>query len=117
MRPSDLCRRASKAPPVTVAQVVTGGEDMADVEAGVLFAELAAHQPADLAVRFVGAEPGIDVMKTVDDFLDDLLRHEGRLDHDADGRAHDVLDPAQPADDRDAHPRPAWSSAAWSDWA
>ena len=88
-------------------QVLAGGDDVADVGAGVSLAELATHQSADLAIGLVRAEAGIDVMKTRDDLTNDLVSHQRRLKLDADGRPHHVLDPAQAAGDLRAHPRPA----------
>ncbi len=95
--------------------MVAGGQDETDVETACLELDLAAGQPADLAVLAVRAEPCVDVAELLDDLVEDDRFDERRADVDADGRAHDRLDPAQcRRPDRD-HPTPAWSSAAWSD--
>ena len=85
-------------------EVLAGGEDMADVEARVLLAQLAPHQPADLAVRLVGAEARVDVVELGDDVVDDPGRDERWLDLDAHDRPHDGLDPPHRLPGEGRHP-------------
>ena len=98
-------------------QVVAGGQDVADVEAARLDGKLAVREPADLTVGAVHAEPGVDVAKLLDDLVEDDRLDQRRADIDADRRPHDGFDPAHRARPGGDHPRPAWSSAAWSDCA
>ena len=79
--------------------------------------ELAAVQPADLAVCLVGAEPLVDLAEPVEE----LVEHPGiaLVAHvDEDRHPHDLLDAAdarQPAHGPRAYGVRALASAAWSD--
>ena len=97
-------------------EVVAGGQDVADVETARLLADLAAPEPADLAVGSERAEPRLDVAKLVEHLVEDV-RRDDRCPHvDADGGPHDRLDAAHPLEfERQGQPRPPLSRAPWSD--
>ena len=101
-RPAGIERAAAVA-----AQLLADREHVPDVGAGRGRVELAAGQPADLAVGAVGAEAGVDVVEVPEDRIDGVGRDVLVAQVEADDRAHDLLDP--PGHEGQI---PAWSRAA-----
>src|SRR3954451_17001423 len=98
-------------------KMVAGGHHVPNVQTARRDVDLSSREPADLAVRAIGAEPGVDVAQLLHDLVEDRGFDQRLADVDADGRPHDGFDAAQRPRPRDDHPRPAWSSAAWSEFA
>src|SRR3954468_7759155 len=98
-------------------KVVAGSHHVPNVQTARLQVDLSSREPADLAVRAIGAEPGVDVAQLLHHLVEDRRFDQRLADVDADGRAHEGFDAAHRPRPRDDHPRPAWSSAAWSEFA
>ena len=93
------------------------GQHLADVVTRLLDRQLAAGQPADLAVLLVGAERRVDPAQPVEHRLEDLAAGALVADVDDNRHAHDLLDAANARHSgRGGHAARAFRIADWSDW-
>jgi hypothetical protein len=102
-----------------LAQLLAALQDVSYERMSILAPQLAAVDPADLAVVLVGAEGVVHPVQPLEELLERGARLGVVADVDDDRQAHDVLDSTYPGECRrsDGHAFFAFRIAAWSDCA